>query len=139
MAYQPNGIALNDGDLITDLVQLPPERRQQLTAEYRGQAYSGGRLAERYAHADSAAPVVSRFDRSEDAQAEIERIVALYEVPRNFYAVRLSGRPDLRLRPGQVGRITYPRYGLEHGRKVLVAGVTSNPVTGDHVLKLWGA
>lgn len=139
MAYQPNGIALDDGDLITDLVQLSPQRRQQLTGEYRGQAYSGGRLAERYAHADSAPPVVSRFDRSEDAQAEIERIVALYEVPRNFYAVRLSGRPDLRLQPGQVGRITYPRYGLELGRKVLVAGVTSNPVTGDHVLKLWGA
>ena len=69
MAYQPNAIALDDGDLITDLVQLPPQRRQQLTAEYRGQAYSGGRLAERYAHADVAPPVVSRFDRSEDAQA----------------------------------------------------------------------
>lgn len=139
MAYQPNGIALTDGDLITDLAQLSPQRRQQLTSEYRGQAYSGGMLPARYAHADSAAPVVSRFDRSEDAQSEIERVIDLYRVPRNFYAVRISARPDLRLRPGHIVRVTYPRYGLEAGRKVLVAAVTSNPVTGDHVLKLWGA
>ncbi|MBM9913971.1 MULTISPECIES: hypothetical protein [Stenotrophomonas] len=139
LAYQPNGVILGAGDLITDLEQLPPERRQQLTSVCRGQAYSGGMLAARYAHADSAAPMVSRLDRKEDAQAEIERVVALYEVPRNFYAVRINARPDLRLRPGQVGRITYPRYGLQAGRKVLVSGVTSNPVTGDHVLKLWGA
>ena len=139
MGYQPNALVLAAGDLITDLTQLPPAKRQQLTAEYRGQVYAAGTLASRYAHAETAAPMVSRFDRREDAQAEIDRVIQLYAVPRYFYAGRLTGRTDLQLRPGQVGRITYHRYGLQAGRKVLVTGVTSNRVTGEHALKFWGA
>ncbi|MCD0281322.1 hypothetical protein JWH04_20660 [Xanthomonas melonis] len=139
MGYQPNALVLTPGDLITDLVQLPPARRQQLTAEYRGQVYAAGTLASRYAHAETAAPMVSRFDRREDAQAEIDRVVRLYAVPRYFYAGRVTGRTDLQLRPGQVGRITYHRYGLQSGRKVLITAVTSNRVTGEHALKMWGA
>lgn len=139
MAYQPNATVLSAGDLITDLVLLPPVTRQQLTSAYRGQVYAAGSLPARYAHADTAEPFVSRFDRREDAQAEIDRIIGLYAVPRNFYVGRITGRADLQLRPGQVGRITYHRYGLETGRKVLVTGVTSNRVTGEHTLKFWGA
>jgi hypothetical protein len=139
MSYQPNATALTASDLITDLVQLRPTMRQQLTSEYRGQVYAGGALPARYARADTAAPVASRFDRREDAQAEIDRIIALYAVPRNFYAGRVTGRTDLQLRPGQIGRITYQRYGLAAGRQVLVTGVTSNRVTGEHTLKFWGA
>lgn len=139
MGYQPNALALGAGDLITDLEQLPPAQRQQLTAEYRGQVYAAGTLARRYAHAETAAPIVSRFDRREDAQAEIDRVVGLYAIPRYFYAGRMTGRTDVQLRPGQVGRITYHRYGLQDGRKVLVTGVTSNRATGEHALKFWGA
>ncbi|MCL1558055.1 hypothetical protein M3O48_00875 [Xanthomonas nasturtii] len=139
MGYQPNALVLAAGDLITDLAQLSPATRQQLTVEYRGQVYAAGTLASRYAHAETAAPMVSRFDRREDAQAEIDRVIRLYAVPRYFYAGRLTGRTDLQLRPGQIGRITYHRYGLQAGRKVLVTGVTSNRVTGEHALKFWGA
>lgn len=138
MFFQPNGVVLGPGDLITDLVQLTPAMRQSLTSQFRGQVYSSGVLARRYAHADSAAPVASRFDRREDAQREIDRLVAIYAVPRNFYAAHLTARTDLVLRPGQVGRITYSRYGLAAGRKVLVTGVTSDPVSGEHTIKFWG-
>ena len=65
--------------------------------------------------------------------------LGLYSVPRNFYTGRLSGRTDITFRPGQVGRITYPRYGLQAGRKVLVTSVISNPVTGRHTIRFWGA
>lgn len=139
MSYQPNAQPLAAGDMITDLVQLPQSVRHQLSGDYRGVVYGGGRLASRYARAESAAPLASRFDRREDAQTEINRVIALYSVPRNFYTGRLRGRPDLNIRPGQIGRITYHRYGLEAGRNVLVASVLSNPVTGDHTLRFWGA
>lgn len=139
MAYQPNALALASGDLITDLEQLPPATRQQLQGEFRGQVYAGGPLAARYVRAEAAAPIVSRFDRREDAQAEIDRVVALYAVPRNFYFATLRHRPDLQFRPGQVGRITYRRYGLQAGRQVLVASALTNPVTGEHTLSFWGA
>lgn len=139
MAYQPNALALASGDLITDLEQLPPATRQQLQGEFRGQVYAGGPLAARYVRAEAAAPVLSRFDRRQDAQAEIDRVVALYAVPRNFYLAIVKHRPDLQFRPGQVGRITYRRYGLAAGRQVLVTSVLSNPVTGEHTLSFWGA
>jgi len=44
----------------------------------------------------------------------------------------------LDVQPGQVGRITYPRYGLESGKNVLVRSVERNPTTGDVVLNVWG-
>lgn len=139
MGYQVNAQVLGEGDLITDQVLLPASARARLTAPYRGQVYGAGPLAARYAHAETAAPIVSRFDRREDAQAEIDRVVALYRVPRNFYVVQFGARIDLRLRPGQIGRLTYPRYGLANGRRVLVASVASNPATGTHTMKFWGA
>lgn len=139
MAYQPNAVSLATGDMITDLQQLPPALRQQLRGAFRGQVYAGGPLASRYVRAEAAAPILSRFDRREDAQSEIDRVVALYAVPRNFYVGRLSARTDITFRPGQIYRITYPRYGLQAGRQVLVTSVSSNPVTGDHVVSFWGA
>lgn len=139
MAYRPNGVVLATGDMITDMAQLPPGMRQQLAGEFRGQVYGAGKLAARYARAEAAEPMRSRFDRRDDAQAEIDRVVSLYSVPRNFYTGRLAGRTDITFRPGQVGRITYPRYGLQAGRKVIVAGVSYNPVLGRHTVKFWGA
>lgn len=139
MAYCPNAQQLGEGDLITDLAQLPPVARKELTSTHRGQVYSSADLASCYSHADGAAAVPSRFDRKEDAQAEIDRIVRLFAVPRRFYAGRLTGRPDLQFRPGMVGRLRYPRYGLNAGAKVIVTGAISNPVTGEHTLKFWGA
>lgn len=139
MAYQPNAAALASGDMITDLEQLPPAMRQQLSGAYRGQVYAGGPLASRYVRAEAAPPLLSHFDRREDAQAEIDRVVALYAVPRNFYNGVLTARPDITFRPGQIGRITYPRYGLQAGRNVLVTSVVTNPVTGRHTVRFWGA
>lgn len=139
MAYQPNARPLASGDMITDMEQLPPAVRQQLTGEYRGQVYAGGPLAARYIRAEAAAPMPSRFDQRADAQAEIDRVVGLYAIPRHFYSGTLAGRTDLTFRPGQIGRITYPRYGLQAGRKVLVTSVVGNPVTGRHIIRFWGA
>lgn len=139
MAYQQNASVLGTGDLISDLVQLPPSLRQQLTSSYRGIAYAGGPLASCYSHAETAEPIISLFDHREDAQAEIDRVVALYSLPRRFYTGRIAGRTDLQFMPGQIGRITYSRYGLQAGRNVLVASVLSNRVTGDHTIRFWGA
>ncbi len=137
MAYRPNALALSPSDLVTDLVELPQARRDELTGLWRGQVYAAGPLAARYAHADSADPFVSCFWRQQDAQAEIDRVVAIYAVPRALFHWRVSD-PDFAPKPGQVGRITHPRFGLAAGKKVLVRGVARNPATGDVTLTLWG-
>lgn len=139
MAFRPNAKILGPSDLVTDLEDVPPQRRIELTSAYRGQVYSAVPMAARYRHADAAAPLVSCFWNAADAQAEIDRVCSLYAVPRFFYRWHEQGNTTLAPEPGQVGRITYPRYGLEAGRKVLVRDVQRNPVTGEVTMTLWGA
>lgn len=137
MAYRPNAQALGPSDLVTDLVDLPQPRRDELTGLWRGQVYGNGVLAELYRHAESADPFVSCFWRQQDAQTEIDRVVSLYAMPRSMYLWRVRD-PSLAPKPGQIGRITHPRFGLAGGKLVMVRGVVRNIATGDLTLTLWG-
>ncbi len=138
MAYRPNAQALGASDLVTDVVDVPQARRDELTALYRGQVYAAGPLDAHYRRADAADPVISLFWHAADAQAEIDRVVAIYQQQRFFYQVTVRGDQQLAPLPGQVGRLTYGRYGLADGKPVLVRRVERNPATGDVVLTVWG-
>ncbi|MGR4897521.1 hypothetical protein ACIPR8_19980, partial [Stenotrophomonas sp. LARHCG68] len=137
-AYRPNAQALGAADLVSDLVDVPQARRDELTSLFRGQVYAAGPLHPHYRHADVAAPFVSLFWGQGDAQAEADRIVGLYAVMRHFFVLTIRGDQQLDVQPGQVGRVTYPRYGLENGKNVFVRSVERNPTTGDVVLNVWG-
>ncbi len=138
MAYRPNAQALGASDLVTDVVDVPQARRDELTALYRGQVYAAGPLDAHYRRADAADPVMSLFWRSVDAQAEIDRVVGIYRQQRFFYQFTVRGDQQLAPLPGQVGRLTYGRYGLADGKPVLVRRVERNPATGDVVMTVWG-
>ena len=138
MAYRPNAQALGASDLVTDVVDVPQARRDELTSLYRGQVYGAGPLHDHYRLAEVADPLISLFWRHDDAQAEIDRVLGLYQVQRFFYQVAVRGDQSLAPLPGQVGRITYGRYGLADGKPVLVRRVERNPATGDVVLTVWG-
>lgn len=138
MAYRPNGQALGASDLVTDVVDVPQARRDELTGLYRGQVYGAGPLHARYQRAETADPVISLFWHASDAQQEIERVLGMYQVQRHFYQLAVRGDQDLAPLPGQIGRLTYGRYGLEDGKPVLVRRVERNPATGDVVLTVWG-
>lgn len=138
MAYRPNAQALAASDLVTDVVDVPQWRRDELTGLFRAQVYGAGALHPHYRRADAADPVVSLFWRAADAQTEIDRVVAIYREQRFFYRVSVRGDQELAPQPGQIGRITYGRYGLEVGKLVLVRRAERNPATGDVVLTVWG-
>ncbi len=138
MAYRPNAQALGASDLVTDVVDVPQSRRDELTGLYRGQVFAAGALDAHYRRADAADPVISLFWHAADAQAEINRVVAMYQRQRFFYQVAIRGDQDMAPLPGQIGRLTYSRYGLADGKPVLVRRVERNPATGDVVLTLWG-
>lgn len=135
--YRPNAYIHGAGDLVTDLEDVPPARRIELTSACRGEVYGRAPLPARYAHADSNPPFVSVFWDAADAQAELDRTLALYRIERNFYPWRLNDA-DFAGKPGDVGRITYPLHGLEAGRKVLIVDVQRNLGTGEVTLTLWG-
>jgi hypothetical protein len=137
MGYRPNARPLQPGEFVTDLVDVPASRREELGQSHRGIAYSAVPLAARYAHADTAAPVPSTLWRQQDAQAEVDRVCGFYTVPRALYLARVPGMAAVPT-PGQVGRIRYPRYGLADGKAVLVRKVDHNPAAGAVELTLWG-
>lgn len=140
MAYRPNARIMRESDFVTDLIDVPPSLRTALGQPYAGVVTASGSLPAEYAHADNAEPFISLFWREEDAQAEVNRIVGLYGgTVRRTYKARVTGDVTFNPKPGQFGRITYPRYGLELGRKVQVMRVERNPATGDVVMYLWGA
>lgn len=138
MAYRPNAQALASSDLVTDVVDVPQWRRDELAGLFRAQVYGAGALHPHYRRADAADPVIALFWRAADAQAEIDRVVAIYREQRFFYRVSVRGDQELAPQPGQIGRITYSRYGLAAGKRVLVRRVERNPATGDVVLTVWG-
>jgi hypothetical protein len=138
MAYRPNAQALSASDLVTDVVDVPQWRRDELAGLFRAQVYSAGALHPHYRRADAADPIIALFWRAADAQAEIDRVVAIYREQRFFYRVSVRGDQELAPQPGQIGRITYGRYGLATGKLVLVRRVERNPATGDVVLTVWG-
>lgn len=139
MGYRPNAAPMSASDFVTDLVDVPVQRRQELMGLYRGMVYSALPLASRYAAADRRNPMISLFWRPEDAQAEIDRICSLYAVERNFYRWNLPAQPTLTLVPGQIVHVIYPKHGLQTGRNMLVAGVQQNRSTGRLSIRLWGA
>jgi hypothetical protein len=138
MAYRPNAQALAASDLVTDVVDVPQSRRDELVGLFRAQVFGGTVLHPHYRKADAADPVISLFWNEADAQAEIDRVVRIYRVQRFFYRISIKGDQDLAPKAGQVGRLTYNRYGLHDGVPVLVRRVERNPATGDVVMTVWG-
>jgi hypothetical protein len=138
MAYRPNAQALAASDLVTDVIDVPQARRDELVGLFRAQVFGGTALHPHYRMADAADPVISLFWHAADAQAEIDRVVGMYRVQRFFYRISVRGDQALAPKAGQVGRLSYSRYGLHDGVPVLVRRVERNPATGDVVMTVWG-
>lgn len=141
IAYRPNGRIMRESELVTDLVDVPPALRQSLGQPYAGVVTASGALPAEYAHADDAEPFVSLLWREQDAQAEADRLRAMYggAGPRRTYRIPIRGDQEFVVKPGAVGRIRYPRHGLELGRLVQVVRVEHNPSRGDTTMYCWGA
>lgn len=140
MAYQRNARVMRESEFVTDLMDVPSALRAQLSAPQGGIATASmaWALPSEYRHALDAEPFPGLFWRAADAQAEIDRVVGLYLTVRRNWIVQLRGVPGLAPQPGQCCLLTYPRYGLAAGRKLLVRRVERNPATGDLKLTLWG-
>lgn len=138
MAYRLNARQMRDSEFVTDFVDVPADLRAALSAPQGGvvTATGAGTLPEEYRHALEADPYPSLFADDVGAQTEINRVVALYQtVRRNWIVQTRAATPPL---PGQCCLLTYPRHGLESGRKLLVRRVEHNPATGQLKLTLWG-
>ncbi|MEW5833660.1 MAG: SPRY domain-containing protein [Pseudomonadota bacterium] len=138
MGLRRNWAGMSDGDLVSASLNFPLAVRQGMLRPYQAVASTAQPLAGAYRHALYAAPVASCFDAQADAQAEIDRVAAIYATQRWFYsaAVELDAVPDMDL--GQVWTLTYPKYGLASGKPVMVIDFEPDYLAGTANVIFWG-
>lgn len=138
MGLRRNWAQLSDGDLVSASLNFPLAVRQGMLRPFQAVASTAQPLAGAYRHALYAAPVASTFDAAADAQAEIDRVAAIYATQRWFYsaAVELDAVPDLDL--AQVWTLIYPKYGLASGKPVLVIDFEPDYLAGTANVIFWG-
>jgi hypothetical protein len=96
-------------------------------------------LAAYYEFAKQAPPLVTLFDNPDDAQTEINRVNSLYSTTPNFYTFTVffdgaDAQTLCRLIFGDGIRVTYPRYGLDDGKKMIV--VDANILPGNFSIEI---
>lgn len=93
-----------------------------------------------YSDAEDRPPLDSILSEQADAQAEIDRICALYTVPRAFYTVRafVQAATAHTIEPGATVQVTHSRYGLSGGVNLLVVAARSDFLGNAVDLVLWG-
>jgi len=112
---------------------------QELRAEVRS-VTTTETLDALYVDAISREPMDSLLSEETDAQAEIDRLCALYTQPRAFYTVKAfvdSGTTHT-IEPGHTVAVTHSRYGLSAGVNLLVVAARSDFLGNSVDLVLWG-
>jgi len=136
MRFRRNWTTLNATDFVTDFLVVPLSTRRALSQPYQGIVASAIQLGPMYQHAVYAEPQGTLLDDQSAAQAEIDRIVDYYSVPRFYYETTVSTEIDIKL--GQIWTLTSPRYGLELGKNLLVSKIVRRPLSGTISITLRG-
>lgn len=95
-------------------------------------------VADAYAHAEKAKPRGTVLQDAAQIKAEISRICTIWRRRRAFYAVQALLDEHADLEPGDTVRLTWPGFGLDAGKNLLVVGVRSRFFARRVDLKLWG-
>lgn len=93
-----------------------------------------------YAEAEDREPLESLLSEEADAQAEIDRLCALYTTARAFYTIRafVQDATAHTIEPGHTVAVTHSRYGLSGGVNLLVVAARSDFLSNAVDLVLWG-
>lgn len=97
-------------------------------------------LADGYRQASGAPPMVTLLTDGTQAQTEINRVAAIYSVPRFFYEARvlLSAADVIALNPGTTVFLQAPTADLAAGKLLEVVAVEAELGVNVATLRLWG-
>lgn len=116
IGYQQNYTVQND------LAETVPAARRTFTAEpQRVVKHEDSNIKTRYLLAKEYGPVKGLYASEADAQAEVDRLFALWGVPRGSYRLRLP-LTALTRDIGNAIHLTHPRHGFAAGKTVRVLG-----------------
>lgn len=112
--------------------------RVKLTQPYQWTVVGSSQLSPRYAAANFASALGTCLDVETHGQAEIDRVTAMYSVPRNFYRVDVFTPPGREIEIGDVWNVTYPTGALVNGQNLLVVGLEEKPSEEITTVHFWG-
>lgn len=135
VGYRKNWKVLSDTDFVTDFIDVPRSVRRALSGASQGIVASSVQLAPVYAGAVQSDPLISLLDDPAAAQAEIDRICTIYSRTRAMYSAKVANATFF---VGDIITLTYPRYGLQAGRKLLVKSMVTDLITGNSTVTFWG-
>lgn len=136
MGARKNELVLSDADLDTADADVTLRVRRRLARTHRYIQTTGTPLAAGYEHAEVADYIGTRLVMSADAQAEADRIGAIYASGRSFYTVDVVYQDDLEV--GDVLTVYYPYYGFSEGVALMVVGIEEDRIAQRMTLTLWG-
>lgn len=132
MRYRKNWTVLSETDFVTDFITVPLAVRNALGQPYQGIAVSATALSATYSTAVHNEPAEVLLDVGEDAQAEIDHVCGYYATLRKFYTFQVPASVAVAI--GQVWTLTYPRYGLDDGKNLMVSSISRR--LGDETIKV---
>lgn len=132
-----NEFVFDDSDLASDLTAVGWRARRKLTRRHRIIATSGARTAPGLEHAETAEPLDTRLLLRADVQAELDRVLRIAGKARSFYGPFDIVEPG-RFALGQIVTLTYPRFGLDTGRKVMIVRITKRRLARTGQITCWG-
>jgi hypothetical protein len=122
-----NHTPLSPSDLVDDLLDVPPATRALFGRRFQLARYSAVPVGVAYRHAVGAAPVEFALDDPAQAQAEIDRVAALYNITgwRRFvsFSVAWTDAQEYLAKPGDIVRLDYAAAGVSAGSLGLVYSV----------------
>lgn len=136
-----NWTQLSPSELVTDQLDVPPAARALFGKRYQAARYAATPVGSSYRHAVGASPVELLFDEPDDAQAEIERIAALYSLQgwRRFisFSVPWSDAEEFLAQPGDIVRLDHAAAGVEAGTLALVYSVRADVFRQTVAFGVW--
>lgn len=133
-----NWARFTESDFVTDYAEVPAALRRQFMGVSQLIRTGALSLPETYRHARVAEPFHSLLDDPAHGDALLALALSLYAGgPRIFVTAQVLADGDTEINPGDIVRLTYPRYGCDAGRKFLVADINEQ-ADNLFALTLWG-
>ena len=136
---QRNETVLDASDFVDDFdpdTGIDLAQRARLSRRYREIVATAAPFADSYANAYNGGALGTRFVRIADAQAELERMCAIYTAERRFWTAEVP--LDAPYEIGQVWTLVYPYYGLAEGKNMMVVRLAIDYINRKATLTLWG-
>lgn len=141
-----NWYVFQESDFVTDYGVVPAALRTQFKRQSQFIVTSTRSLATTYQHAVTAAEMNSLLDDPVQAQAEDDRVCFSYSTARTIGVPRFVQftylfRPEdgiVQLYFGDVVQLTYPRFGFDNGRYLVVVDTELMPYYMQCTLTCWG-